>query len=376
MTLAKKIVHLTSVHPAFDTRIFHKECKSLADSGYEVTLVVPHDRDEILDGVKIKSVTKPKNRLERITKTLWQVAQVALKIDADLYHFHDPELIGIGLLLKLRQKKVVYDIHEDYQTSIQQKKYISKSIRFLLSFLFSAFESLCSNFFELVLAEQYYLKRFPEGTVISNYPVISKIRMVISDAPESPDEIKLLYTGTITEDRGALIHAHILKTIPGVHLYMIGYCSQTLAKQIREIAGNAMDHFHLIGEEERVPFNTILNFYEQHQWTAGLAIFPETPHYTQKELTKFFEYMAAGIPIICSNFPVWKALIEDNGCGLCVSPNNLTGLQEAIQYLIDHPSEALEMSQRGQKAIMNKYNWDLESKKLLNLYKTILANTK
>ncbi|AFY81395.1 glycosyltransferase [Oscillatoria acuminata] len=370
-----KIIHLSTVHSPFDTRIFHKECKSLAQSGYDVTLVVPHDQDEVLDGVQIKSIRKPKNRLERMTKTVWQVTQVALQINGDLYHFHDPELIGVGLLLKLRRKKVVYDIHEDYQTSIQQKSYLPKYLSYVFSVIFNAVESFLSNFFELVLAEKYYLKRFPKGIVISNYPVIAETKMVVSELKQNTSEIKLLYTGSITEDRGALIHAQIIEKIPNVHLYMVGYCTQQLADKIRKVAGSAIERIHLVGEEKRVPFTTILDFYQQHQWTAGLAIFPETPHYTQKELTKFFEYMDAGIPIICSNFPVWEALIKDNGVGFCVTPDDDQTIFQAIQYLIEHPTERLEMGQRGQKAIREKYNWNVEYYKLQNIYENILGRT-
>ena len=123
----KKICFLTSVHPAFDARIFYKEAKTLAKAGYSVTLIAQHSKDEIVDGVRIIALPKPRNRLFRIFGTTWRMFRLALKQTADVYHFHDPELIPVGIVLRLLGKKVIYDVHEDVPQQILCKEWIGST---------------------------------------------------------------------------------------------------------------------------------------------------------------------------------------------------------------------------------------------------------
>src|SRR5690606_10766115 len=166
------VVHLTSVHPPNDNRIFHKECRTLAEAGYKVTLVAPSDNDDIVDGVKVKVKFVPRcdRRLARMLLTTWRVFRAGLAEKGDIYHFHDPELIPFGLLLRLAGKRVIYDVHEDYVTSISQKRYLPRLLPRIFARLFGWFEKYSSKAFVLVLAERYYSKRFPAGTLILNYP--------------------------------------------------------------------------------------------------------------------------------------------------------------------------------------------------------------
>src|SRR5438132_14036182 len=126
-----KVVHLTSVHSATDVRIFKRECRALAEGGYRVTLVAPHLRDEIIDDVCIKAVPLPRNRLWRMLATTWRVYGEAVRQDADLYHFHDPELILAALLLRARKKKVVFDVHEDVPRQVLETEWLPRPSRSL-----------------------------------------------------------------------------------------------------------------------------------------------------------------------------------------------------------------------------------------------------
>jgi glycosyltransferase involved in cell wall biosynthesis len=385
-----KIAHLTSVHTPFDTRIFHKECKTLVKAGYAVVLIVPHDCDETVDGVRIRAVPQPRNRLERMVRTVGHVYRMALAEDADVYHFHDPELLPVGFLLQRRGKPVIYDMHEDNVTAIRQKSYLPRPVRPLLASLLDTVEKRLSRSFHIVLAERYYARRYPGQTTVLNYPVRSSLPAVAREAPitstiegtaawprpsagaRPSERIRLLFTGKVARMRGALNHARIVTYLKNVEVHIVGYCDRHLADEMRQRAGDGRDRLHIDGEGVYVPYDRILGYYTQGGWTAGLALFMPNPHDMEKELTKLFEYMGVGIPIICSDFPVWRALIEETGTGLCVDPLDPKSIADAVEYLVAHPEEAERMREKGRLAVREKYNWDLEAHKLLSLYERSL----
>src|SRR5438093_974126 len=123
------ITHITTVHPIFDTRIFHKECKSLARQGVTINLIVSHDKKETIEGVQVIPLPFFKGRVARMFIKPILALIAALKTRADLYHFHDPELLPLGVFLKLLGKKVVYDAHEDVSAQVLNKYWIPLYMR-------------------------------------------------------------------------------------------------------------------------------------------------------------------------------------------------------------------------------------------------------
>jgi len=119
MKIRRNICILTAVHPVWDSRIFHREAKTLVRAGYEVSFIVPHDKEEIIEGVRIIPLPKPNNRFSRMTRGAWRLFRLALKEKSDIYHFHDPEIIPVGILLKLlTRSQVIYDVHENIPAQI------------------------------------------------------------------------------------------------------------------------------------------------------------------------------------------------------------------------------------------------------------------
>lgn len=363
------IVHMTSVHDPRDPRIFLKECRSLARAGFRVTLIAPANEDKEIDGVHIRAVTPGRARFSRFLKTTREVYRTALSLDADIYHFHDPELLPIGSRLAGLGKPVVYDIHEDYFTAIRQKPYLPAVLRDVVAHLFRLYESRAVRHMSCVIAESYYAERFPGATEVLNYPIVDDA--LIAAPGCDPASRRLLYTGGITEDRGALAHAGLLTYHPDLEVSMMGRCAPDLAERLRETAKDAVSRLHIEGEGGYVAPSRIRDAYLTGGWLAGLALFPDTAHYRRKILTKFFEYMLAGLPVICSNFRSWKLFVEELQCGFAVDPEDPAQAVAAINYLQNNPDEAREMGLRGRKAVLEQYRWDNEADKLVDLYKRL-----
>jgi hypothetical protein len=360
---------LTSVHSPFDTRIFHKEAKSLLKAGYEIALVAQHDRDEIIDGIKILSLAKPRNRIERMTKTVWQVYHKALKVDADIYHFHDPELIPVGLLLKLYGKRVIYDVHEDVPKQILSKNHITNLFRKPISIFVGMIEAFSAKRFDgVVTATPFIDRKFAEfganSVNVNNFPITSEF--VTNNGRWEKKEKTVCYIGGITRSRGAyeMVEA-ISKTL--YKLLLVGNIeSGTKTKMMQSPGWRQVDALGFVDREGvRV---TAMNS------MAGLVLFHPKPNHIDAQPTKMFEYMSAGIPVIASNFPLWKKIVEETNCGICVDPMDPKKIGATINYLLTHAAEAKQMGKNGRQAVEKKFNWGKEEKKLIKVYEKLSQN--
>ena len=370
----KRVVHMTTVHHPYDPRIYYKQCLSLKKAGFDVTLIAQGDtNDQRVKSVNHIRLKKYQSRIKRMLFGVFSAYKEAKKLQADIYHFHDPELLIVGWLLKKKDNIVIYDIHEDYVTSILQKKYLPKVLRRFLASVYKLLEKWLTRKMELCLAEKYYQEIYPQGKCILNYPAYDQ-RLAHHQWDEQSVTSKLLYTGNVTEDRGALIHAALPLLDEHLSVYFVGKCSSDLAEKMYDVAEHKHEQIIIEGIDQFVKKERIEEMYMQHRWLAGIALFPPTEHYMRKELTKFFEYMVAGIPIICSNFPVWKAFIDRYQCGIAVDPYNKDEIREALHYLRTHPDQAKQMGENGKRSVLNELNWYAEAKKLIQWYNELMMS--
>ena len=361
-----KVCILTSVHPPFDTRIFHKEAKSLVKAGYDVTLIAQRNKEETVDGIRIVPLPKPKNRLDRMTRTVWVAYRKALKIDADIYHFHDPELIPIGLLLKRHGKRVIYDVHEDVPRQNLSKSYIPAAFRKPISAMIEIMEAFSARRFDgVVTATPFINKRFlglgARAVNVNNYPLASKLYP--AENQWEGKENAVCYVGGIAGIRGAFEMVKAIGKI-GYRLFLGGEIESKIEKKLKEMPG--WQNVETLGFLDRNAVKSTLS-----RSMGGLVLFHPEPNHINAQPNKMFEYMSAGIPVIASNFPLWKELVEGTESGICVDPLNPEEIAGAIRWIIEHPIEAQEMGENGRQAVLDKYNWEQESQKLLMLYEEL-----
>ncbi len=376
--MKSKVCILTSVHPAFDVRIFYKEAKTLAKTGYNVVLIAQHTKEEIADGVRLVPLPKPRNRFERMTKVVWKLFMLAVKEKAEIYHLHDPELISVGLILKLFGKKVIYDVHEHYPNTILDRYWIPKSLRDTTSNLFDLFEKVFVLFFDYVIYTTPIVgERYKELKVrterIENYPLIE-----LSEIFEKNPQKYIIYLGGMTKIRGIteLIEAFnmVVKKYPEWKLYLVGSIEPpSFSKGIEQLISklNLKQNINLI---PWVPYEEKEKL--SSQASIGIVTYLPYPNNISCLPNKLFDYMLVGLPVVASNFPLYKEIVDTDRCGLIVDPLDPREVAKAIEYLIEHPDGARKMGKKGKKAILEKYNWEKEGRKLLEIYARVLDNVR
>lgn len=363
----KKIVvcHLTSVHKWDDIRIFHKECVSTAQNGIEVHLVATKTNDKIEKGVHIHGINfSTKSRLKRFFKTSKLVYQKAIEINADIYHFHDPELMIYGLKIKKKGKKVIYDVHEDLPRQIQTKHWIPKSIRSIVSFFVEKIENrIVKKMSYVVTSTENIKERFASlnsnVSTIYNYPIIEE-NIELPDWSQRQNSI--CYVGGIMRGRGILELVNVLEENSKVDLNLAGiYSPESLKDELILMQGwSKVNDFGFVNRKEIIK---ILN-----KSKIGMVTLHPTQSYIESLPIKLFEYMYAGLPVIVSNFPIWQSIINESGCGISVDPLDVNRISSTIDYLIENSEIAEEMGRRGREAVLEKYNWKIEEEKLINIY--------
>jgi glycosyltransferase involved in cell wall biosynthesis len=364
----KKVCHMTSVHCRNDVRIFLKECCSLTNAGYDVTLLCADNQpDELIDGVKITSVNfHPQTRIQRILGAKKVMLESALKVDADIYHFHDPELLPMGVKLKKLGKKVIFDSHEDVPQQIMGKYWIPKLVRYPISTIYKIYEKYCVKKFDAILSvTPHIVDRFKQlnanTIIITNYPILNKEPKLLS----SEQDKSICFAGGICEQ---WMHENIIQAlgkVAGASYLLAGTGDIGYINKLKSLT-----MWDRVNYKGYIKQSEVFDLYNQSM--AGIALCDYVSNVGFKigtfGSTKIFEYMYAGLPVICTDFVLWKDIIEKNHCGICVNPNDTNAIANAINYLIDNPNEAQRMGENGRKAVLEKYNWESQEKILLELY--------
>jgi glycosyltransferase involved in cell wall biosynthesis len=364
-----KICHVTTVHRRYDIRIFEKECKSLAihfDVFLMVTDGLGNERKEGVQIIDCGAVSK--NRLLRIISSSWKMYRVTRAMKECLvFHFHDPELLLMGLCLSIfHNKKVIYDVHEDVPEDILVKYWIPKPVRTLVSWCYKQVESAISRKLSLIVCSTPYIRqrliRTNTNTIdIKNYP-----QPMFTEINSVERTYALCYIGLITASRGII---HILNILDKVNcrFALAGtFESDRLENQLRAHANwRLVDYQGVVSQKE---VRDLLVASE-----IGIVVLADIPTFVQSLPLKLFEYMGAGLAVIASNFPLWKEIVEENECGLCIPPTEAK-LLEAVNYLLANKSLVRQMGTRGIEAVRNHYNWHVEFVKLLQAYNDLVQN--
>jgi glycosyltransferase involved in cell wall biosynthesis len=365
---AVRVLHLSTLHDALDVRIFHRECRTLAAAGFDVHYLVQDPPAERLDGIRFHRFRRPEGatRPGRVARRLALAYQQAAALRADVYHFHDPELIPVGLLLVRDGARVIYDVHEN---APQEALTLNKGHPWrgqCRAWTLAALEELARRgLHAFVCATPAIARLFPPARTITlqNFPHRHEM---LAPAPLRERLPHLVYAGGISAIRGIREMVRALEGLPpSVRLQLAGsFAAPQLLAQVQSLSGWRQVDYR--GQLGRGGVQQLLA-----RARLGLVLYHPEQDHLDAQPNKLFEYMAAGLPVIASDFPLWRRLVADAGCGLVVDPLAPRAIAAAARYLLDHPAEAEAMGQRGRAAVAACYNWEAEATKLLGLYRRL-----
>ena len=369
-----KVCHMTSAHAPEDVRIFHKECVSLAKAGYDVCLVERGESYE-KNGVHIVGVGQPSGgRLSRMTTFAKKVYEAALAINADIYHFHDPELLPYGLRLKKKGKKVIFDSHERYTEQFRSKPYLPRWASLCLAKAYGTYEASVLWHLDAVIFPCTMGGKNPfEGlckraAIISNAAILGEF-FDRYDPAQPRRKRSVCYVGGLTESRGITNDIRAANQA-GAALVLAGtFTSAAYEEQLRSMPEfSCVDYRGQLGRED---VSALLAESE-----VGLCTLLDRGQYLKIDTfgIKVYEYLSMGLPVILSNSPFNRKMIEAYHFGICVDPENVDEIAAAVRYLLDHPDEARQMGENGRRAVREEFNWGVEEKKLLALYEDVFKD--
>ena len=368
--MVNRIVHVTTVHKRNDIRILVKECIALSDVGYEVHLVVGDGKgNELFETVHIHDIGAcPSSRIRRMWQQPKKAFSLLKRLKPCVVHFHDPELLPLGLKLKNRNIRVIYDVHEDVPRQSLNKNYLPKVVRPFVARFFEFYENyVAKRLSGLVVATPHIQQRFLSQGIqainVNNYPLMNELAPA---AKKNKRIHQICYIGGISRMRGLLPVIQALTLVPDVRLVLCGEFNEERFKlELQNEPGWSQVDY--IGQADRSVVRRVMG-----ESSAGLVTFLAAPNHVNAQPNKLFEYMSAELPVIASNFPLWREIVEGSGCGVCVDPESPQAIAQAISMLLDSPLKVEQMGCAGRKAVLSHYNWPNESQKLVDFYESLI----
>lgn len=364
-----RVAHVSSAHPWTDNRIHYRECVSLSELGYDVTLVAIASQVAGRDtDVRVIALS----RLPRLRRVIFGSARAvarALRARAQVFHLHDPELAWAVPILRLLGKRVIYDAHEDLVMQVASKKYVKKSLLPVMTAAARVLLGFAKRSNHIIAATETIARTFPADkvSIVHNYPPLRVEEATAPPVSERP--LSVVYVGGIGENRGArqMIDAMGEPSIPsGWRLEMAGTMPPTLHQQLADSPGWARVDFR--GQVRPEEARDLLL-----RGRAGLVLFQDTRAHRDSLPTKMFEYFAAGVPVIASDFPLWRSIVEGYECGLLVDESSPSAIASAIATYADDPQLLDRHSRNARRVAEEKLNWASEVPTLASVYRRVLG---
>jgi glycosyltransferase involved in cell wall biosynthesis len=371
------VAYVSVVHPLHDHRFLYKQCKGLVDHGFTVDYFVQAEQPCVLQGVTIRPLKEYASRWRRFM-SIWRLHKPLRQGRYDAVHLVDPELLPLGILLKLTTRSaVIFDAHEDYVEFIKHKHYLhgfvsrlmSLGIKLLLAFSARVLDGMI--FADQGTADTLNMPEFKKG-FFYNFPMLSLF-------PETPTDwsdrrYDVVYLGTMSRTSGIFVMLQAIALLaqkrPRVRCLFIGepggYLKEEVTAHVRQL--NIESNVEFTG---RVPHGQVPGRLQNCR--VGLIGLMNLPKFHKNIATKMFEYMACAIPIVSSDLPPERRFMNDPEHGLFVPPEDPKSMADAIDRILSDPEMAARMARNCRRQILEKgYYAEKEIDGLVAYYRSIL----
>jgi glycosyltransferase involved in cell wall biosynthesis len=372
-----RVCHVCSAHDEDDARVFHRACVSLASAGYEVHLIAssPAAEPHVRRGVHVHPLPVVASRRERLARRS-RVAELAASLQPDLFHVHEPELLG-PVLKRAGSRPVVWDVHESYLDVVMQREWIPRLLRPAVRQAWDRRErSMLGACAGVVAATEPIARRYrelhPRVCVVANYPV-----RPAAEPPgrEAADGRTCVFAGSLSPDRG------LFEVIEALGILRERGTDVRLALAGRPVSQdflpNLFERARQRGVADLVSYHGVLSKEEVSRFhsraAVGVVTYLPTGNSVAGMPTKLLECMSLGIPVVFSDFPVYREVAGDTGAGIPVDPRDCAQIAEAIERLVLDPAAARAMGDRGFRVVREQFNWEAERPKLLEMYRVALG---
>jgi glycosyltransferase involved in cell wall biosynthesis len=372
--MPKTVCVITSIHADYDIRVY-KHCLSVRRLGYRTVLVSPWTPRNIPDGIEHVTIPYSRNVLNRLKNwlRLWSLLR---KVKADLYHFHDLDLLPFMTFWHLATgKPVVYDVHENYPDEMLYRYSLPRPLAWMLSRSVYWTERICASIIRNVVfvvdaQRKTAAPRWLNTATIRNFASLDLGRDAKDDLETRPPTV--IFSGNAYEENGVML----LLDVAAIMLSRRGYVRFHITDRFRfhhqELRKKVVQRISepplasYVSLVPNVASDRIMD--NLNLATIGVSFNLRVPSQCKALPTKLFEYMAAGLAIVATDLPNNVAYIRAARCGLLGRPEEPETLADAIGWLLDHPGEMTAMGRRGRKAFLEHFNWEAQDAALEGLY--------
>lgn len=371
--LRVKVCHVISGYFRNDARNFQRQARSLKRAGYDVCFVTNDgEPDGVLEGIPFISCRRHYPRWKALLAARRQFLPELTRVDADVYQLHSPELLPLTRPLQRLGKAVVYDAHEDLPRHVLEKEWLPGFVRRPISFATEHYMRSVLKRADAVVTPHSHVvdhlqRTVGKGTLVANFPIVKDLPETTA-AQFAARPSALCYSGTVYVHSNQESTLDALAAFPDMRYRVAGYFDESHRLRLQQRpGGQQMDYLGRVSQEElRVLYTSCI---------AGLSIIDYKLNQGGTRgsyaVNKLFEYMEAGLPVICTDYTLWRDIIDRYHCGVYVTPGSVEELRSAIQYIASDRGRAYEMGQNGRRAVLTEFNWSSEEQKYLDVFKGI-----